>query len=228
MSDWARKFTWGIVPSFLATLLFELLVANSVIPLRQEKLEAAGAWVLTLSVFRIPLLTLGLAIPFYLVVSYSVDLAQRGLARRREIHQKNRSGVYGFGSGPPGSVIWAGGIKKYGVWWSIAYGQSTGPTGFARGDPYTHVDGPRCPKCLTELLLRTVPRWVFLEEEVWRCPNCGEVVERPSDVKYEERRSVKKIADNEFQQLSANPTRFEESDPFDGRDDIITEVWNPE
>jgi ribosomal protein L37AE/L43A len=227
MADWAKRFTWAFVPSFLAAVLFEILVANSLITLQLPELRAMGAGALTFTVVRVPLLTILLAVPSYLVLSYSVRLGKRIMRRRRKIYKKNRPSVALLSSkGPPDVVVWAGGVKKYGVLWPAAYGNDTGIAGRPEGDSYSHVGDPLCPECQTELLKRTVPKWIALEKRVWQCPDCGEEITRPRSARYVEKDSVANILDRGFAALANNPGDLPET-PFEERNDIITETWEP-
>lgn len=226
MTDWAKKFSWAFVPSFLASLLLELLIANSLVSFQWSELRAAGIGALTLSIVRIPVLTLVFAIPSYFVASYTVRLIKKIFQRRRTIHKKNRLGVYVSSRGKPDTLIWAGRVEKYGVVWPVWFGYKRGSAGIRRGDPYVYVDKPCCPQCLTETLQRTVPKWGILEKEVWQCPDCETVVNRSRSARYEEEDAVENIIERGMSIDIDESKSSTVNDPFEDRDNVITKQWN--
>jgi ribosomal protein L37AE/L43A len=227
MADWAKRFSWAFVPSFLASLLLEFLIASSLVTLQWSELRATGIGALTLSIVRIPVLTLALAVPSYFVVSYTASLTKRIFHRRRSIHEKNQPAVYVSSRGKPDTVIWAGSVEKYGVVWPVGFGYKSGVAGTRRGSSYVYVDNPRCPQCLTETLRRTLPKWGILEKKVWRCPDCETVVNRPRSARYEEKDAVENIIDKGLSIAINESKNSTVSDPFEDRDDVMTEQWNP-
>ena len=227
MADWAKGFTWAILPSFLASLLLEFLLANSIITLQWNELRATGMGALSLTLVRLPALTLLFAIPSYFVVSYTVRLGKRIIERRRQIYKKNRSPVSLISSGEPDVIIWGGIVEKFGVLWPVIFGNDTGIAGRAEGDTYTYVRNPRCPRCQTELLTRRAPKWVILEKRVWQCPDCGKEVDRPRSAQYAERDSVEKIVEMGMQTATNALGEGSVDDPFQNRNDVRTDVWEP-
>lgn len=192
MSDFARKFTWATVPSFLVAILVEVL------PISLLAAENSGAnsiypAILNFPGGRIMTLTAVLALPSYLVMSYLVDVTKSLVGRRREIRKSN-SPVVSSTDRKPSRVYWNGSIGKFGVLWAVGMG-----THRRASAPFAYVErNPRCPTCLTEMHHRSTPKWVVFKNEIWKCGNCGKTVERPKDVLYKEQETVENICMKEI------------------------------
>jgi len=182
MSDIGRWVVWGLLPSLIAGLLINALISFETID------SAVFGIIISDPILRVTGLTIALVAPFYFGINYIVSLTKAVIDRRKEIRSSNTSGGLAVPS-RPSSPVWHGVIRHYGADWFVTVGTNRS------GNPYSYIDsGPCCPKCQTEMLRRTEPKFLVLKHQIWLCPNCETVVERPEDMLFKENKGVKNIA----------------------------------
>ncbi|WP_146418260.1 hypothetical protein [Haloarcula hispanica] len=207
MSDIGRWVTWGLLPSLVGGLLL-----NTVVPFDSINSEVFNV-VLTDPILRVGALTVVLFTPVYFGVRYSIGLVQSLIYRRREIKKSNSPGVFSSTS-RPSELTWYGVVRQYGADWYVAFGESR------RGsDQYAYIEkGPCCPNCQTEMLHRNKTHYIAIKKRVWLCPECEAVVDRPSEMLFEEKRGVKRITEKHVLAALSTENSEEYIDSIEGLD----------
>lgn len=117
-------------------------------------------------------------------------------------------------SGPPSRTLYVAVIRFAGVDWEGQFGRS-------RGNEITYVEGPYCPRCETELSMKTKSRRIRSKQKLWKCPSCSFSASRETDTRDSQRDMVEKIIEREAQDAIKNVLARDESEIEEKVDDIL-------
>jgi ribosomal protein L37AE/L43A len=120
-------------------------------------------------------------------------------------------------TGPPSTPLYVAAIRFGGVDWDAQFGLN-------RGSEVSYVDGPYCPRCETELSMKTKPRRIRSKQKLWKCHSCGFSTSRETDTKDTQRDVVEKIVENEANDAIRNMLAWDEPEIQDTLEDIFDEA----
>jgi ribosomal protein L37AE/L43A len=161
-----REFTKRVIASLVASVIFSsvLFLLTERSAYGQELKEAITPYA---AYFLLAVVIFG---GIYIALTKYTQNMQ-------EIEEKNRSGAFLI-KGEPEYPEQEGEIEKFGVVWKAVYGSNRMRRG--RGNYYTYIKGCYCPHCDTQLNRKTVPRLIYLQKKVWKCPTCEKTYSRPN------------------------------------------------
>lgn len=117
-------------------------------------------------------------------------------------------------SGPPSKTLYIALIRYAGVDWEGQFGTN-------RGSEVTYVEGPYCPRCETELSMKTKSRRIRSKQKLWKCPSCGFSASRETDTRDSQRDMVEKIVENEADDGINNTLTQNDPEVEETIDDIL-------
>lgn len=117
-------------------------------------------------------------------------------------------------SGPPLNTLYSATIRYDDVDWQGQFGTS-------RDSEVTHVEGPRCPRCQTELSMQSKSRLIRSKQNLWRCPSCDFSSSRETDTRDTQRGMVEKIIENEAKDAITNLLAQDKSEIQEELEDIL-------
>lgn len=100
-------------------------------------------------------------------------------------------------TGPPSTTLYVAAIRFGGVNWDAQFG-------FNRSSKISYVEGPYCPRCETELSMKTNHRRIRSKQRLWKCQSCGFSTSRETDTSDTQRDIVEKIVENEADDAMTN------------------------
>jgi transposase-like protein len=117
-------------------------------------------------------------------------------------------------TGPPSKTLYVAVIRYAGVDWEGQFGTS-------RGSEITYVEGPYCPRCETELSMKTENRRIRSDQKLWKCPSCSFSTSRETDTRDSQRDMVEKIVENEADDAIRNTLAQDDSEIKKTIEDIL-------
>lgn len=120
-------------------------------------------------------------------------------------------------SGPPSKTLYVAAIRYGGVDWDAQFGLN-------RTSEASYVNGPYCPRCETELSLKTKSRRIRSKQKLWKCHSCGFSTSRETDTKDTQQDVVEKIVENEANDAIRNMLAWDEPEIQDTLEDIFDEA----
>ncbi|MBU7030151.1 MAG: hypothetical protein HXS48_24675 [Theionarchaea archaeon] len=117
------------------------------------------------------------------------------------LYYKNRGGI-SFAvissSQKPEYIRLRGLHSRFGVIWSFLCGHTLLSVLIDKtaGD-YVYVEGPFCPKCLTEVI-ESSKNWILCKKQVWICPKCNRTVYRSNKFYRAEKKIVEKSIERDL------------------------------
>jgi transposase-like protein len=120
-------------------------------------------------------------------------------------------------TGPPSTPLYVAAIRFGGVDWDAQFGLN-------RGSEISYVDGPYCPRCETELSMKTKNHRIRQNQKLWKCHSCDFSTSRETNTKDTQRDVVEKIVENEANDAIRNLFAWDEPDIQEVLEDIFNEA----
>jgi len=117
-------------------------------------------------------------------------------------------------SGPPSKTLYVAVIRYAGVDWEGQFGTN-------RSSEVTYVEGPYCPRCETEMSMKTESRRIRSKQKLWKCPSCSFSASRETDTRDSQRDMVEKIVTNEADDAIKNTLAQDDPEVEKTIDDIL-------
>lgn len=206
----------GFVPAYMAALVVMHLSGDTILGVHPDLVREVGLGFLTIPGIRAVVWTLLLVGPSYLLFTNTAPVIRQALDTRADLNRKNALMLVSI-TRSPAIVYWEGNVSKHGVTWACVFGRH-------RDDEYAQIEGPYCPNCDTGMLRRPEVKWVFFEKQVWRCPRCGNVVERPEETLFEEKEDIEAVCESIVDRAAEADDPEEYLAEMDG---VVTFRWNP-